>query len=185
MLKSPFNVSLYRQVMGDDFLRLHPALQRFHSLSGANILRGEVRIQAPQSWLARQLARLLGSPLAAVDGGIRFQLEAQPQREQWARHFPSGVMTSILTQRGRFVVENLGAARMTFRLESRNGRLVLQLERLQFLGLPCPHWGLPKIVAEEFGEGDLVHFDVSASLPWIGLVSGYRGTLLVPKELAS
>ena len=39
------------------------------------------------------------------------------------------------------------------------------------------------LVAEESGEGDLVHFRVGASLPWSGLVSGYRGTLWTPKEL--
>ena len=57
------------------------------------------------------------------------------------------------------------------------------LERLHFLGLLCPRWGHPAIVAEKSGEGELVHFNVSASLRWIRLVSGYWGTLLIPKEL--
>ncbi|MFM9428703.1 hypothetical protein RCH10_005166 [Variovorax sp. GrIS 2.14] len=59
----------------------------------------------------------------------------------------------------------------------------LALVSLHFLGLPCPRWGHPTIVAEGSGEGELVHFNVSASLRWIRLVSGYRGTLRSPKEL--
>ncbi|MFM9428052.1 hypothetical protein RCH10_004514 [Variovorax sp. GrIS 2.14] len=64
--------------MGDAFLQLHPAVRRFHSPFGTHILRGEarrgeVRMQAPHSWAARQLARLLGSPLHAVNGTIRFR----------------------------------------------------------------------------------------------------------------
>ena len=182
MLRAPNIDSLYRQVMGEDFLQLHPALQRFHSLSGAHVLRGEVRMQAPRTWLARQLARLLGLPLKATDGAIRFQLDAGPERETWTRHFPSGPMTSTLTRRRQCIVEHLGAARLTFRLMPTSGRLSMQLTRLHFFGVPCPRRMLPTIRAEECGEGDLVHFDVSATLPWLGLVSGYCGTLRVPKE---
>jgi hypothetical protein len=90
VLKSPSTDSLYRQVkvMGDAFLQLHPAVRRFHSPFGTHILRGEVRMQAPHSWAARQLARLLGSPLHAVNGTIRFRRDAQADRKTWTRHFP-------------------------------------------------------------------------------------------------
>ncbi|MDB5829711.1 MAG: hypothetical protein JWQ73_3931 [Variovorax sp.] len=185
MLNAPTANSLYRQVLEEDFWQLHPAVQRFHSLSGTHILRGEVRMQAPRRWLAKSLARLLGAALAAVHGHIRFELGAQAQSVRWTRHFPARSMTSTLTKKDRFVLEKLGAARLTFRLEAAHGRLVMHLERLHFLGLRCPRWALPTIVAEESGETDVVHFNVSASLLWVGLVSGYRGTLLVPEELNS
>jgi len=174
--------SLYRRVMGDSFLRLHPAIQRFHSLVGSHVLQGDVQMRAPQSWLARLLARLMGTPLNAVDGAIRFELDAEPDRETWTRHFPSGVMTSALMQQHQFVVEKLGAARLAFALQESQGRLIMQLEHLHFFGIRCPAWLLPAVVAEESGDEDFLRFNVSASLPWIGVVSGYCGKLLIPKE---
>jgi len=174
--------SLYRRVMDDSFLRLHPALQRFHSLVGSHVLQGGVQMQAPQSWLARLLARLMGAPLSAVDAAIRFELDAGSDCETWTRHFPSGVMTSALTEQDHFVVEKLGAARLAFLLQESQGRLIMQLARLHFLGIRCPAWLLPAVVAEESGDEDYLRFNVRASLPWIGVVSGYSGKLLIPKE---
>lgn len=97
--------SLYQQVMGADFERLHPALQAFHRLAGRHELRGWVQIE---------------------------------------------------------------------------GRLLMRLERLRFLGIPCPRWLMPRVLAEETGDADRLLFKVEASLPWIGTVTRYRGHLVIP-----
>ena len=56
----------------------------------------------------------------------------------------------------------------------------MQLVRLRFLGVPCPRWLMPAIVADETaGEGRL-HFEIRASLPLVGVVTRYRGHLDVP-----
>ena len=46
-------------------------------------------------------------------------------------------------------------------LQESQGRLVMKLER---------------------GDGDFLRLNVRASLSWIGVVSGYCGKLLIPKE---
>jgi hypothetical protein len=177
--------SLYERVMGADFAAVAPALQRFHRLAGRHALLGVVETEPPPSWLGRLLARGLGSPLQATTGAIRFELDAAPTRETWTRHFPSRTMRSRLRFDAGRVTEHMGLARMTFTLEAIDGRLHMRLQRLRFGGVSCPAWLRPRIVAEETGEGDRLHFRIEARVPGLGRVVGYRGHLVVPGEPAA
>ncbi|WP_443083400.1 DUF4166 domain-containing protein [Variovorax sp. PBL-E5] len=79
----------------------------------------------------------------------------------------------------------MGAARLDFDLREAGGRLEMHLRGLRFLGVPCPRWLLPRLVAEETGDGDRLHFRVRASLPLVGTVTSYRGHLRIdPPEQA-
>jgi hypothetical protein len=154
-------ISMYEFAMGECFGRLAAPVQRFHRLSGHHVLHGEVKVHAPVSILAR------------------LQLDAHPSTETWTRHFPANVLTSTLQLDGRYLVEKLGATHMTFELSESNGQLHLRLCRLKFLGIPCPAWLMPIIVAEESGRDDRLHFHVSVQVRPIGMIARYQGHLLL------
>lgn len=174
--------SMYERAMGESFDRLPPAVRRFHRLVGSQELHGWVDTDAPSTLGARLLARCLGTPLRATSGPIRFELKAAPEVETWTRHFPAQRMTSKMRLEVRSIVEQLGAARLTFDLCEADGRLEMRLQGLHFLGVPCPRWLLPRVIAEETGQGDSLHFRVQASLPIIGTVTSYRGHLTVVEK---
>lgn len=176
------NDSLFQQVMGDEFHKLDPALQRFHSLQGQHELEGRVQTDAPQTWAARLLALTIGTPRTATEGAIHFELQASPQAETWTRIFPTQVMRSTMRAHNGDLIEKLGAARLRFELLAVDGRFRMQLQRLFFLGIPCPGWLAPRLVAEETGAGDRLQFHIEAAVPLIGVVASYRGYLLLPKE---
>lgn len=169
--------SMYEQVMGDSFERLPLAVRRFHRLGGSHELRGWVDTDAPSSMAARLLARCLGTPLQATSGPIRFELHAEPEAEVWTRHFPTQRMSSRLRLDAGRLTEQLGMASLDFELHEAGGKLEMHLKGMRFLGVPCPRWLLPRIVAEETGQEDRLHFRVQASLPLLGLVASYRGHL--------
>jgi hypothetical protein len=173
---------MYEQVMGAEFSTLGAAVQRFHRLAGRHELHGWVETVAPQSWPAKLLAWCLGTPTQAGQGPIRFELHAQPDHETWTRFFPMQTMRSRLQRRGGDIVESLGAARLTFALLAREQGLVMRLQQLHFLGIRCPAWLAPRIVAEESGEGGQLQFRVAASVPGIGVVASYRGHLILPTQ---
>lgn len=175
-------MSLFQRVMGDAFGRLAPPLQRFHSLQGSQSLQGRVQTEAPATRAAGWLARGLGAPHAAMDGAIRFELDAGPALETWTRHFPQHVMKSQMRCAGPRLVEKLGAVRLYFTLLEQGGALRIQLDGLQVLGVPCPRWLLPRVHALETGRDGAVFFDVRAALPGVGTVSAYRGHLVFPTE---
>jgi hypothetical protein len=174
--------SLYRTLMGSAFSRLDPAVQAFHTLQGHQVLEGRVLTERPASPAARLLARCIRTPLNSSEGPIRFELQAEACVERWTRHFPSDTMTSTLALKDGVLTEHLGLARLSFTLAESEGRLVMRLTGMTFLGVPCPRWALPRIVAKESGSGDRINFIVRAALPGIGQVTGYRGYLQVPHD---
>lgn len=174
--------SIYAQLMGHRFDALDAAVRTFHALAGHHVLHGSVHTEMPASWLARLAGRMLGSPTVAGHGAIRFELDATPEREIWTRHFPSRTMRSCLRRGQLGLTERLGPVRLLFALEERRGTLVMHLQRMHVLGVPCPAWAMPRVVAEETGQAGRLHFLVSAALPLIGQVTAYSGYLeLLPQ----
>lgn len=167
--------------MGERFARLAPELQQFHRLAGRHVLNGRVTVAAPSGWLARVLARWMGTPrCAAHDAPLRFELDAGATHETWARHFTGSVMTSCMRLRRGQIVEHLGPLRLAFDLLEEDGRLVMTLTSMDTWGLPWPRRLMPRIVARETGAAGALHFQVQAVLPVVGLVADYRGHLLLP-----
>jgi hypothetical protein len=168
---------MYACVMGDAFLRLCEPVRQFHSHAGKSTFSGTVEIDAPVSRLAWLLAVCVGSPLQAVNGPLKFELDAHRDMETWTRHFPFKSMTSQMVRQGDRVIETLGAARLSFSLHEREGGLEMRLERMHFWGIPCPRWLMPVIEATETGCDGALHFHVTATVPLIGMVTSYRGKL--------
>ena len=179
------DLSLYEQVLGANYAQLPLAVQRFHRLGGRVVLQGGVETDAPSSALARVLAYCLGTPRAASSGPLRFELDAGPALECWTRHFPAQTMTSRLRVVNGQIEEQLGAARLTFDLAIADGALKMVLSRMRFLGIRCPRWLMPQIVAEESGDADQLHFNIVAALPLVGVVASYRGQLQCSEKVMS
>lgn len=178
------DASMYAAVMGDAFSRLDPPVRQFHSFAGRHEFLGQVQIAGPSTLAAKLLALLLGAPMRDVHGPFRFELSAGAAEETWTRFFPNQTMQSTLSKAESRIKERLGAARLTFALRDVNGALEMQLEQLTFLGIPCPAWLMPHVIARETGEGDKFHFHIHASVPLIGRVASYTGHLCMPgKEL--
>ncbi len=173
---------MYRAVMGEAFNRLALPVQQFHTFAGHHEFQGVVQVEAPASLLAKVLAILLGAPLTTARGRIRFEMSAEPTTECWTRFFPGKTMRSTLSKSGNRLTERLGASCLTFALVEVHGALEMRLEKLHFLGIPCPEWLMPKVVARETGEGQNLHFLVEAAVPVIGRVARYTGYLNLPAE---
>ena len=169
--------SLYETVLGARYAELAPAVQAFHRITGRVVLHGEVETEPPASRVARWLAWCIRTPRTPTRGPIRFTLDAMPQQETWTRHFLRQTMRSTLSLHQGRVMERLGAVRLFFALEAEHGALQMRLEGLRFLGIPCPAWLRPDVLAEETGNGDRFHFNVRASVPLLGVVAAYRGYL--------
>jgi len=63
----------------------------------------------------------------------------------------------------------------------------MRLRTLRFLGVPCPAFLRPRIVAEETGEQGAdgrarLRFRVEAHVPGVGQMVGYRGHLQLPAD---
>ena len=176
---------MYERAMGETFALLPPAVRRFHLLTGRHVLHGWVETHAPASTMARALAMCIGTPRRASSGPLRFELVADADAESWTRHFPARTMTSRMRLVAGHVEERLGLARLTFNLIAADGMLKMELTQMRFLGVPCPRWLMPRIVAEETGDDARFHFRVAAAVPLVGVVASYRGHLDLGAQKAS
>lgn len=174
------NGAIYPRIMGDEFETLAPIVRRFHGVSGMHRYEGEVSIEGATSLLGRLVAWLGRLPSTAPAARFSFTIDATPAREIWTRYFPSRTMRSVLTADGDQLTERLGMFRLRFNLMSDNGHLRMQLLRITALGVPCPRWLFPKVVAEERGSDGRFHFDIRMHVPFAGQVVRYRGYLAMP-----
>ena len=168
---------LYRQVLGADFDRLAPMVRTFHGRQGRAVYSGKTEVQGPQTVGAKLLALLLGTPRQSGKGPIRVELLATPQEEHWTHIFFGSTMASTLSVIDGKLVEHLGAAKLCFTLAAEDGNLRMGLAGMSFLGIPCPRWLMPRIVAEESEQLGRFCFNVEAHVPLVGRVVSYRGFL--------
>ena len=168
---------LYREVLGADFDRLAPMVRTFHGHQGKAFYSGETEVQGPQTALGKVLALLLGTPRQSGKGPIRVELLATPRQEHWTRIFFGSTMISTLSVIDGRLVEHLGVAKLSFTLAVEDGSLRMSLAGMSFLGIPCPRWLMPRIVAEESEQLGRFCFNVEAHVPLVGRVVSYQGFL--------
>ena len=168
-------VPLFARVLGDPFYLLPASVQRLHRNAGRSY-HGEVSVERGKHWLARLCARVAQLPPAFV-GPIRVDIEVNAQGERWARHVDGRAMRSRLWAQRGLLCERLGPLVFGFRLVVREARLEWSVERVALLGLPLPPRLFREVHACESERDGRYRFDVSARLPWIGLLVHYEGWL--------
>lgn len=176
--------SIYRQVLGTQFDNLPPRLKSFHDALGKTAYAGEAEVEGPRGFLATILAILIGAPSRSGRGTIQFILEATSRQEHWTRIFAGKTMRSTLRPDGLWLVERLGAAKAHLALSIDGSYLRMKLVRLTMLGIPCPQWLMPRVVADECQRDDRLYFIVEAEVPFAGRVIAYRGYLEPTRDVS-
>ncbi len=175
---------------GDPFLRAVEArgltlpgpLADFHSGAAARSFSGECSITRGRGALIGLLLRLGGFPPAGEGVAIHLELRTgSAGQTQWRRNFGGHETVSSLRfdARRRAVVERFGPFRITMVPETEDQSLDLAISRIAVLGLPLPRWIAPKSSTREsvYAAGR-IRFDVSASLPFLGMLIRYQGWLV-------
>jgi hypothetical protein len=75
------------------------------------------------------------------------------------------------------LVERFGIAAFALALVIDGGRLFFVPRRWSILGMPMPGFLLPGGSSFEAEEAGLFHFNIEISLPLVGLIVAYKGTL--------
>ncbi|WP_264212891.1 DUF4166 domain-containing protein [Leisingera thetidis] len=172
----------FGEIIAAQQLEVPPALLRFHGQPPVRS-QGLVTVEGGSRW-ARLLAGLAGFPPPMPR--TRFRLEVAPQGggHIWQRIFGKYRTRSHLRfdpGKGR-AVERFGPIELELTATAQQGALVVSVEKARLFGLPLPAALCPQSAAMEYEtpEGHL-GFDISASLPRIGLLVRYSGYLVLPE----
>lgn len=173
---------LFQSLLGPAFAELPKANQAMHQIAGPSEARGEARIERGPNLLARLIGGMARMPAAAERAPllVRFQ-PVNSFTEQWTRQFGTQAFSSRLSMEAGLLVERLFPLTLRFRLQVVDGVVHWQLQDARVLGLlPMPRWFAPKVEAREWSVADRYHFLAGVSLPGIGLIVRYQGSLDSP-----
>jgi hypothetical protein len=116
-------------------------------------------------------------PLSGSDVPLSVTIRVDQKGETWARNFGGQRMQSRLWACGSLLAERLGATTLLFTLSAVAGRIEWRVVAVRFLGVPLPvSWFAGACATEAIVNGRYT-FDVSATLPLVGLLIRYRGWL--------
>lgn len=169
---------LYQRLLGERFAAMSAPLRAMHAPLAETSAQGEARVERGRNPLARLLGWIMGFPPAGhYPLDVRFSPEAGTER--WTRTFGSYRFSSeMAASRDGLLIERFGPLRFTFRIViDGEGALQLDLARWSAFHLPMPGFLAPKIAAREWDAGGRFGFDVGVTMPLIGPVVHYVGTL--------
>jgi len=172
---------LYRAVLGSAFSRLPPRVQALHDSRAARRWSGFAEVRRGRSPVAALVAALVGFPKAAPSVPVTVSFSPEDGAERWVRTFDGTSFSSVQSlgsgKDQHLVVERFGAASFALALVVEGDRLTLVPRRWSLLGIPMPHFLLPTGLSFETERDGRFCFDVEISVPFVGLIVAYRGTL--------
>ncbi|WP_444920009.1 DUF4166 domain-containing protein [Microbulbifer sp. CnH-101-G] len=134
-------------------------------------------------WIGRRMARKLGGPAKA--GKVPFSVEIHHSTKTliWSRTFAnSHTFTSefhpVKTyQQGGYWVESTGPIKIQLGVSTEGGNWQWLQRSVSIFRLPIPTIFRPKVSAGKAIVNELYQFEVKISLPVLGFLFGYSGTL--------
>lgn len=167
---------LFPGLLGPRFAGLPPTVRVLHTREGRQHYRGEVEVERGRNALSRLCAWVTRLPPAGRSA-IQVDIVADRGREQWTRTVAGHAMRSRLWSGNGLLCERLGLATFGFRLFAEESTIVWRVVRFRALGVPLPAGWFAGVSAREFERDGRYHFDVTARLPFAGLLVHYQGWL--------
>lgn len=173
--------SLYRDLLGDAFDALPPALRAMHEPGEGLVAEGTARVRRGSNIFARLVARLLAMPREGDAVPLTVAFSALPGREVWRRDFDGRVIKTVQTivagGGSTLLDERLGLVSWRFAVRAEAGSLEFTLRGASLLGVPLPAVLRPAIRARESVRDGRFHFDAEVRLPLLGRLIHYSGDL--------
>jgi len=172
---------MYRQLLGSAFEQLPPRVRELHDSRQPRQWTGNASIRRGRGLLARLVASLFRFPAAGEQVPVSVTFTPEGDGERWTRNFGGRSFSSIQspgTGRNQYLlVERFGPLRFAMALVLDGPHLRLIPRRWHFLGMPMPRALLPGGNSFETDDDGRFGFDVEVTVPGIGLIVAYRGTL--------
>lgn len=173
------HANLFALAMHRDFAALPEPIRLLHDRGRCFSASGRCDVDRGDNPVAQAIAALFRLPPPGRDLPLTVRFVARGGAELWERHFAGRIMRSHLHRAWEpgHIVERFGPFDFTIRLRWDGGRLHYDMAGGYFLGFRLPSALLPRSETFESVEDGLFRFDVRFTLPFVGLLSHYRGWL--------
>lgn len=181
------DASIYRQLLGPAFNDLPPRLQELHDSRQIRKWTGSAKVRRGRGVLARIVSAFLGFPAAGTEVPVSVAFSPEKGVERWERNFGGKTFSSTQSQgTGKdqyLLIERFGIISVALALVFDADRLYVIPRKWRFLGIPLPNFLLPNGSSFEAEKQGQFCFDVDISVPLIGLIVAYSGTLEPTAEI--
>ncbi len=178
MSESP--APLYRRVLGSRFNRLPREIREMHDVQSIATASGRCEIDRGGNPIARLIGWIFRMPPGGADVPVKVTFIAENNREVWQRDFGGARFQTVQEAcpgKAGLLIERFGIMAFLLDVKATESGLGLELRRVSLLGLPIPRGLWPRVKAQERVVDGTFAFDVALSLPVVGLMIHYRGTL--------
>mgnify|MGYP005726027529 CR=1 FL=1 len=168
---------LYKRLLGSRYGLLPQAVQQLHDVQGEYVWHGRCDVKRGTHFFARILAEILSLPRSGQDIDVEVRFKQEGEKEHWRRSFGGRPFQSVQWQEGELLYERLNLTTLVFEVITSPERLSLSLCGLRVCGIPVLGVLRPEVSAEEREMDKKFHFTIHTTLPLIGLLVAYEGTL--------
>ncbi|MBC7771277.1 MAG: DUF4166 domain-containing protein [Pyrinomonadaceae bacterium] len=155
---------LYAELPGDHFELLPPVLREFHRRGGNAAGTFDVE-RGATTLVTRAFMDSMGIPSAASKVDVRLSIDRSAQKETWNRWFGARLMRTRQWTSSGLLMEQLGLARMEFRITPVERGFVFECVECRAIGLCVPRILKPRvrasIIVKQDGWGVDVQIDDS------------------------
>lgn len=170
-------------ILGPRWEELHPSVRQLHDAGEPLRVAGTFRIRRG-GWLTRRLAWIAGLPREGDRVPLQLVVTPTGDQEEWHRAFAGRPFVSLQWKHAEgFLLEQMGIFVQRFRLNAVDGSLRYENDgsslRLGPYLLPLPGWLAPRVTASEVPSDDGIAVSVETTLPLLGLLVAYEGTVRI------
>jgi hypothetical protein len=172
---------LFPKILGSAFSALPLRLRELHGSATARRWTGFAEVRRGRGPMAALVAALVGFPRPAARVPVTVDFSPEGDAERWVRSFGSKRFSSVQSagtgKNEHLLVERFGPASFALALVVEADQLILMPRRWSLLGIPMPGFLLPTGMSYETERNGQFCFDVGITMPLIGLIVAYQGTL--------
>lgn len=173
-------MSLYKRVLGESFESLPAAIKEAHSFDREQHLEGRADVTGNKTMPGKLLLWLLRLPRPGKNLPTSVIFRRDQDGEVWHRKFGQDGFVSYLsavTHKPGCILERKDGVSAVIRLEAVAEGLRWRVLSFRLFGLPLPSVLAPSIEAVERDIGGRYHFEMTITLPLVGLFIAYQGWL--------
>lgn len=168
---------LYENIIGSDWSIMPESVRLMHDRTSDGAVTGSADVSRGPGILTAVICRIIGFPKTGSAVPVRVSFTVGDGTEVWTRDFGGACFMSRLSRSEGLIEERFGPLRFRFRLDVDETGLSMVPADWRIWNIPLPRFLMPNGVATEKDVDGRFGFDVPITLPFVGRIVHYTGTL--------
>jgi Domain of unknown function (DUF4166) len=182
-LASAVEINSVSSWFGESFFKLHPQLQKLHLQGGT--LKGKIKLRFGKGlagYIGKRMARKIGVPLQPGEHELQVKIRHDDSKLYWSRcfdgeYFVQSIFTPVGDCRRGYWLEKTGPITLKLSVDVIEAGWHWRVIAVRLFGLPLPLFLFPDSVAYKKVIDDRYQFHVGFSMPWLGQLFCYEGSM--------